>query len=1170
MQPAQGCADFLLPKNKNIMCVKTRQSRICRPTAMIWLLLLLWQLCPKNTQAQNPRPAAIGMIKNESNETLPGVMVKMEDADNKVLATTVTNEKGIFTFAKLPAGGPYHFVLSQMGYTADTLRGYMINDSSKLSLSVVLKKKVEELGQVLVTALGIKREKKALGYSVEELGGKEFNRVTQENLLNSMSGKVAGVTINSTGGTGSSVSMVIRGATSLSSDNQPLFVVDGVPVANTVNNISQIGKDNMVDYGNAISDINPDNIESVTILKGPSAAALYGSRAANGVVLITTKTGKKVNKVTVDAYVNTVFDKPYKYLNWQTKFGSGQLSGIPVSRSGNLLTNPFGTIIQENVDGTLGAELDRGYEEVQWNSPLDKDGKKIPMPLVSHKDNVKNFVNTGITTTAGASIANNNDKIAYRISYANMSNKGIIPNTDLYKNTLNLNSSLQVNSKFSISTNIDFSRNNSNNRAAGDRGANPLQAVYSISPHIDVRDLESYWMPGQEGLQQRTQYNGVFNNPYFLAYEVKNAFVRDRMFGNVRADWKILPSLSLMVRYALDTYGEKRETKIANSYLNNPGGAYGIINLNNYERNMDVLATYKKSIRHFDFSVSAGGNMRYQTGGNVTTSTKDGTGLNTPGVYTIQNISPANLNYYSSTFEKGVNSVYGMLNVGYKGMAYLDLTGRTDWSSTLPDAASYFYPAASLSLLLNEMAHITSDDINLIKLRGGAAQVGNDASPYQLAATLGSVGAWGNVPRLSTSGTLLNPFLKPEIATSYEGGMDINLFKNRLHFSGTYYIVENKNQIFSPKTPPSSGYSSRSINAGLLRSRGIELTLGGTPVQTRKWRWDVNMNFTRNRTRIISLPDDMPYYTLWEEGKGGAWTYVGEDIGDIYDAQLVAVTDKASPYYGYPILDNTGKWQTIDAINTKNKIGNFNPDFIMGFQTSVSYKNFTLSMTFDWRNGGDFVSQTYRYGEEHGNSQLFLDKLTNPGTMKGQELRDYLVSHQDQLVIPSGKNFPLVGGPTPEYNSFPFTYGPYTLPYGGVFIPGVRAKGYDNAGNPTGYIENLGNDGTLTLPYAGATAWSFTRAFLFPASYLKLREVSLTYDFAQRMIRHAKLERASFSVYSRNIILWTAAKIGIDPENAYQPSTSVQGSGMQFKQGIERYNVTPWAIPVGAKLNVTF
>lgn len=456
------------------MRVNIRQSRKDRPTKTIWLLLIS-QLCIGSLLAQNAHPAAIGIIKSNNNEILSHVMVRVENADNTVLANAVTNDKGIFTFAKLPAGGPYRFIFTHIGYTTDTLKGYTINDSSKLSLSVVLKKKVEELEQVLVTALGIKREKKALGYSVEELGGKEFNRVTQENLLNAISGKVAGVTINSTGGTGSSVSMIIRGATSLSSDNQPLFVVDGVPLANTINNVSKIGTDNMVDYGNAISDINMDNIESVTILKGPSAAALYGSRAGNGVVLITTKTGKKVNRATVNASVNTVFDIPYKFLKWQTKFGSGQFSGIPVSRSGNLLTNPFGSIISENIDGTFGAELDMGYEEVQWNSPKDKNGKPIPMPLVSHKDNVKNFVNTGMTTTTSVSLANNNDKIAYRVGYANMTNKGIIPNTDLFKNALNLNSSLQVNSKVSLSTSIDFSRTNSNNRPAGDRAPIPCK-----------------------------------------------------------------------------------------------------------------------------------------------------------------------------------------------------------------------------------------------------------------------------------------------------------------------------------------------------------------------------------------------------------------------------------------------------------------------------------------------------------------------------------------------------------------------------------------------------------------------------------------------------------------------------------------------------------------------
>ncbi|WP_298711267.1 SusC/RagA family TonB-linked outer membrane protein [Chitinophaga sp.] len=1133
------------------------------------LILLLCGYGHASAQ-NNTSPSVTGIVRNEAMQPVEGVAVELFGESSRAVTQAVTNEKGVFVMNKVPAGGPYFFVFSHVAYIRDTLRNYAVQEGARATLSFTLREKSRELGAVTVTALGIRRATRSLGYSVEELNGREFNRVTQENFLNAMSGKMAGVTISSTGGAGSSVNMVIRGATSLSSDNQPLFVIDGVPLANTLNNISEIGSNNKVDYGNAISDINMDNIESVTVLKGPSAAALYGSRAGNGVVIITTKTGRRVDRLTVNATQNVVFDIPYKYLEWQTKFGSGQFSAIPVSRSGNMLTNPFGSLVVENLDATYGAQLDMGYEEVQWNSPTGADGKKIPMPLVSHKNNAKDFVNTGITSASNISIANNNDLIAYRMSYANMTNKGIIPNTDLFRNSLNLNATMRLHSKFTVSANVDYSRSHSNNRPAGDRGTNPLQWLYSLSPHININDLRDYWMPGQEGIQQRTQSNGVFNNPWFLAYEVNNGFVRDRVFGNVHADWQITPRLSLMVRYALDNYKEERETKIANSYLDSRNGAYGIIGISHMERNADALLTYKQRAGKIDFSVSAGGNLRYQTGKTVSNTNKAGTGLIVPGVFTLQNILPENLDAWTSRYEKGVHSVYGTANIGYRDMLYLDITGRTDWSSTLPNAEPYFYPSASLSVLADKVAGINHPNINMIKLRGGIAKVGNDASPYQLQAVLANAGAWGNIPRLTTSGTLLNPFLKPEIATSYEGGADVVLFKDRLRFNFTYYVVENKNQIFSTKIPPSSGFSSKNINAGLLRSRGVEITLGGTPVLKKDFRWDVNVNLTRNRTRIVSLTEDMPYYVLWEEGRGGAWTYVGEDIGDIYDAELVTVKDEKSPYYGYPVLDAVGKWQAIDAQNSRNKIGNFNPDFILGGQTTISYKRFSLAMTFDWRNGGDFVSQTYRYGEEHGNSQRFLDKLINPGNMKGEDLANYLKANQDQLIRVNGNYFPLVGGPTPEYNGYPFTYGPYTLPYGGVFIPGVRPTGFDPQGNPTGYAENLGGPGTLTLPYAGSTTWSFTRAFLFPASYLKLREVALSYDIPSNIVKRIGARSAGFSIYSRNIILWTAAKIGVDPEQAYQPAAGVQGSGIQFKQGIERYNVTPWSIPLGFKLNLTF
>jgi len=1135
------------------------------------ILCLAFSFAYSQSNVQSAGNVIIRGTVNDENGALSGATIRENGTNN----ATTTNGDGTFSLRISKSNAV--LTISFVGYQSS-----VIAVEGRSTVAVVLKKSSQELSNVVVTALGISREKKSLGYSIGEVSGKDINRVAQENVLNSLAGKVSGVTISQTSGAGSSVSMIIRGANSLNNDNQPLFVVDGVPIANTLNNVSDVGTDNRVDFGNAISSINPDDVASVTILKGPSAAALYGSRAGNGVVLITTKNGRSVNKLTVSVTSSTVFDMPYKFLKWQNKYGSGQFSAIPVELTGNILTDPFGGLIQEDVGGTFGGELDRGYTAVQWNSPLDDNGKPVPLPLVSHPNNAKDFVQTGITTNNSISVANSSDAINYRLSYSNMSNKGIIPNSDLFRNTLDINSSVKVNNKLQISTSIDLSRNNSNNRPAGERGTNPLQWVYAMSPHIDINDLKDYWMPGQEGLQQRSQ-DKTFNNPYFLAYEVKNSFVRDRLYGNIKADWQITPEFSMMFRYGLDTYTEQREFKIPNSYTEDPRGGYGLINLKSFERNADFLATYKKDLKNFSLSVSAGGSMRYEKSSSIRNATKDGTGLIVPGVYTIQNILPASLDYSSVSFQKGTNSIYGMASLGFQDKAYLDLTGRNDWSSTLPNIEPYFYPSASLSLLMNKIAHITSSNINLIKLRGGVAQVGNDASPYQLLSVLSNAGTWGNVPRLSTSGTLLNPDLKPEIATSYEGGLEVSLFKNRLNFSGTYYILENKNQIFTTQLPPSSGYSSKNINAGLVRSRGIELSLGGTPIQSKNFRWDINANLTRNRTRIIKLAEEMPYFTFWEDAKGGAWTYVGEDVGDIYGSKVKTVTDKSSPYFGYPLLefsDGGAKWSSIDAHNTKNKIGNFNPKFIMGVQTSISWKNWSLNMSFDWRNGGQFVSQTYRYGMENGNASLQLDQFFNAGSMSGKELRDYLVAHADELIKIHGNHFPRVGWPTPEHTSFPFEYSGIKLPYGGLIIPGVYASGYDANGNPTGYIENLGENVlgtdasnpnvTMPVPYAAADPWDFTEPELFSASYLKLREISLSYGIPSRLSKALKIQDAALSVYSRNIILWTAAKIGIDPENAYQPSADVQGGGIQFKQGIERYNVTPWVIPIGIRLHVTF
>lgn len=1109
-------------------------------------------LCFSNVWAQS-RTVTGKVTAKEDGSVIPGANVVLKGTNRG----TASNANGSYSI-DVNGDNPI-LIVSFVGYDPQEI---VVGSRSIVDVTMTLNSST--LNEVVVTALGIKREEKSLGYSIGKIDGKDMNRVTQENVLNGMSGKVAGVAINSTGGTGSSVSMIIRGAKSLSNDNQPLFVIDGVPIINTLNNVSQIGGDNRVDYGNAISDLNPDNIESISVLKGPSAAALYGSRAGNGVVIITTKNGSKTGKMTVNVTTNTVFDNPFKFLDMHSKFATGVLPFTPDN-------NPYpgGTLyIDEGSSGGVGPELDKGYKAVQWNSPLDAKGNPVATPLVSHPNNVKNFVQTGITTTNGVSIANSNDNINYRISYSNMTNRGIIPNSDLFKNSLALNTSMKLSNKLRISTAIDVSRNNSNNRPAGERGSNPLQWAYAVSPHIDILDLKDYWVSGQEGLQQKSQAIGDYNNPYFLAYEVNNSFERNRLFGNVKADYQITPNISIMGRYALDTYRENRETKIGRSYTAEPRGAYGIINLGRYERNMDFLATYKKTLTDFSASISAGGNARNTKYSDVSNASRNGTGLIIPGLYTLQNIAPANLNFISSLSHKVVYSAYGMANFGYKDMLYLDLTARNDWSSTLPAAnRSYFYPSASLSFLVNELFPVSSNTINMLKLRAGVAQVGNDTNPYSLLNTLGNNEAWGGITRLSKSGTILLPDLKPEISTSYDLGLDLTLYHNKLRFSGTYYKVENRNQIIPTKLPPSTGYTSKNINAGLLVSKGIELTAGGTPIEKNGWRLDLTANFYKNATTIKSLSNGLNFYTLWTDAKGGAWTYVGEKIGDIYDAELVTVKDKSSPYYGYPILDEDGSWQNVGASNARNKIGNFNPDFILGLQTSLSYKKFSVNMTFDWRKGGDFVSQTYRYFESDLKSQRFLDNLINPNGLTGDALRNYLVANQDEMIRVNGNEFHVVGGPTAEYGGYPFEYGGSTYPYG-VFNPGVIAK-YNAEGQISGYTENLGGAGTKIIPYGDNYPWSFTRAALFDASFLKLREVSFSYDLSGRAIKRLGLQNAFVSVYSRNIILWTAAKIGVDPEMAFQPQAGTQ-AGTQFKQGIERYNVMPWVIPVGFKLNLTF
>ncbi|WP_426790397.1 SusC/RagA family TonB-linked outer membrane protein [Sphingobacterium sp. WOUb80] len=1105
----------------------------------------------------------IVLVKNGNKQELYDLKLQVVDRKNQPIGgasvripltgqSASSNAQGEVAIRLAPS--VYDVTVTHVGYAKKELNSLRVDASNVKVYPVTLTEDDNELDEVVVTALGIKRQDRSLGYAVGKIKGEDINRVNNDNFLVGMAGKVPGVSISATGPTGSSVNMVIRGASSLSTDNQPLFVVDGVPLMNSLNNIGQIGDDNKVDYGNAIANINPEDIDNISILKGPSAAALYGSRAGNGVVLITTKSGKNAEKMTIAVTSNTVFDIPYKFIDLHNKFASGTMPWRPGDLPGNL-------VIEEESSVMVGPALDKGYKAVQWNSPLDENGKPIPTELKSYPNNIKNFVQTGITSTNGISLSNRSEKLDYRFSYSNMANKGIIPNSDLFRNTLNINSTMRLRKSLTLGLALDASRNNSNNRPAGNRGTNPIQAAYEVAPHINILDLQDYWLPGQEEIQQRSQSIGNHNNPYFLAYGVNNAFTRDRVFGNLRLDWTIKKDWTAMIRYATDIYWENRETKIPYSYTNEPRGAYGIVNLMNMEQNIDFLTTYSKKLAAFQFTGSLGGNLRYNRGKSVQNTSKNGAGLITPGLYTLANISPLNLDFYSTISERAINSVYGLINLSYRDMVYLDVTGRNDWSSTLPvNNRSYFYPSASLSVLANQVFSLPKT-INLAKLRAGIARVGNDTYPYNLSNVLSNPGSWGDVLRLTRSGSLLVPNLKPEIATSYEFGFDLGMWNNRLKFEGTYYKLENKNQIISTTLPGSSGFNSKNINAGLLSSRGIELALSGRPIAKENWSWDVGVNWHRNRTRIDELSEGVEFYTFWTDGRGGARTYVGEEIGDLYDSKLVTVEDQSSPYYGFPILNKNGSWQAVRINNSRNKIGNFNPDFTMGLQSSLRYKKWTMNIAADMRFGGKFMSQTYRYFESNLTTQRFLDQMINPNGMTGETLRNYLVDNN--LVRVQGNRYPIVGGPGEEYGGYPISVGGMVGNFG-VFNPGVIAQ-YDAKGNITGYTENLGGEGTKYIAYSDNYPWDFMNAATFDASFIKLRELSFSYDLSGKWLKRLGIENGSVGIYTRNLILWTKAKVGIDPEMAFQPET-----GIGFKQGIERYNVTPWSMPIGFKVNVTF
>lgn len=914
-------------------------------------VLLLFPLC---SYAQITVTGSVTSAVDET--TIPFVTIQASNGKS-----TTTDENANYTIS-VSENDKLRF--SAIGYITQT-----ISVENRTTINVSLAESTTSLDEVVVTALGVKRESKELGYTVQTLEAAEISEVKAVNFLDNLSGKLAGVTVTpGPTGVGSSSKITIRGESSFSNNN-PLFVVDGTPINNTTvfNNTNEAAAGfQEIDFGNGGMEVNPDDIESVTVLKGPTAAALYGTRAANGVIVIETKDGSKAKGMGISINTTLFVDKAFKLPKFQNEYGQGNSGQFAY-------VDGLGGGTNDLISYSWGPRLDAGNLIPQYDSPVYLDDGSVvrggdtalyddlpitPTPFVSHPNNLKDFYKTGITTINNISVSDNFGKGNYRLSFTDLRSEAIIPGVNLDRQTVAANLTFRPSDKTEIATSISYVNSSSDNRPSNGYGSeNVNYALVAWGPRsLKIENMKQYWQPGLENVQHYSFNYTYFDNPYFTLLENRNSFDRDRVFGNVSIKQNFTEHFSISLRTGMDYSSENREFRRAYSSNRFKNGAYAEHDVLYREINTDFLINYNNLFGNFSFDISAGGNRLDQKA-----STKESQALNLaqPGVFSLNNAaSPLEIFQFES--EKRINSFYGIAKFGFKNFLYLDLTGRNDWSSALAtpfsvDGTSFFYPSTSLSFILSNAVALPNV-ISFAKLRGSVAQVGNDTSPYQTTGAFVSQTPYLGQPTFSDQNFIANANLKPEQVTSYEVGADIRFFKDRLNFDFTYYNALTEDQIISLPIAISSGYNQQVVNGGKVRAQGIELVLDIVPVRTSNFSWNSTFNFSKNKAVVEELPQTdgrltLAFSRIYDSMDQTVWFQVkeGGEIGDIYGTGYLKNEN------GDFILTSEGSYI---ADNTLRKIGNYNPDFMLGWNNNFNYKNWNLNFLFDWRQGGELVSRT--------------------------------------------------------------------------------------------------------------------------------------------------------------------------------------------------------------------
>jgi len=1043
------------------------------------LLTLLMALIVQISFAQDK--TITGTVSDANALPLPGVNIVVQGTTNG----TQTDFDGNYS---IEASEGQSLVFSYIGFKSETRA---VGATSTINLQ--LAEDAEALDEVVVTALGISREKQSLGYATTEVQGDQVNTAKETNFVNALAGKVAGLDIKRSNNLGGSSNIILRGYTSISGNNQPLFVVDGTPISNANTNTDRGQTEGQTegrggyDYGNAAMDINPEDIESVNVLKGAAASNLYGARAANGVIIITTKTGKKNQGlgITVNSGVQLAKYDPDTFPTYQNEYGAGYGPFYGSAEDGYFfeqdvdgdgiddLTTPF------TEDASFGAAFDPNLLVYQWDAFYPESPVYLQAtPYVARKNGPESVFQTGVTLTNSISLSAGSETGAFRLGYTSLDQTGIVPNSQIKRNTIDFNGSQELTERLKASVKATFTKTDGKGRyGTGYDGNNLMQSFRQWNQrNVDYQDQrDAYfatrrnitWNYAGDPLTPEGQAPIFFDNPYWVLNENFQTDTRSRLFGNTTLTYDVADWLDITGRVSLDTYSELQEERHAIGSVpgTTPDGEnypsrYERYNRTQSELNYDLLFNYKFELSEkLSLAGVLGATARQQRIEWIRANTSGG--LVVPRLYSLsnsQNLLPPPLEYLGELKQYGF---FANASFSYDRFLYLDLSGRYDISSTLPDDNNgFFYPAVSTSLVFSKL--IDADWMSLGKFRANYAEVGNSTDPLRVFDAYFSPTNF-SVPLFSVDRQANNRGLVNELTRSVELGLEMSFFERRVGFDVSLYKTNSVDQIFPVPVSRATGYSEKIVNSGDIENKGVEVALNLTPIRTENFEWSINTTWSKNQSKVVDLFDGVDNVQI-SSSQGGVTINAtkGEPYGSIWGTNFTFLN-------GQPVIDpDTGRY-VVDT--TPQPIGDFNPDWRAGINNIIRYKNLSFSFLIDIQHGGDVFSLDTWYGYGTGVYDITagVNELGNP------------------------KRDPIADG-------------------GGILLAGVNPDGSPNT--------TRGDFSSFDTP------WRWNRApnalHIYDAGYVKLREITFSYKLPSELLNNIPINNLTFSIVGRN--LWIIDK----------------------------------------------